>query len=832
MAIRIVVAVAVLLGVTVPSHSAAVPSDSAVERKIDSVMARLTIDEKIGVITGAGRRNPSQVLKDLGLQWIRMSDGPAGVSAMKGQFTCFPASAAIAASFDTTMVRRVGEAIGNELKAHGGNCLLAPCVNINRLPLGGRNFESFGEDPFLASRMAVSYVEGVQSQGVISTIKHFALNNQEWSRVTVNVIVSERAMREIYFPAFEAAVKEAHVWAFMSGLNKLNGTYCSENKYLLTDVLKNGWGYRGIVVSDAGGTHSGVASINAGHDMASPGNFYSRDTIQLGVKNGLIPESRINDWVGRLLRVSLALGLAGTPVPGDTTIDRHKPLALEVACKGIVLLKNDNRLLPLSTKSIHTLAVIGPSAAIARTGGWGSSFVNPPYAITPLEGIRTRVGDSVTIRHELGVEHMPVTWKPIGARFVHAPGGTAGKWKGEYFNTIDPSGSPALVREDSTVSFDWAEGSPDPSIKTDSFSVRWTGSLTVDSSREYSFTAWADDGIRFYVNDSLLIDVWIMEKPTNHAAKIFLQKDKPYSVKVEYNDIHLGASIQLLWDWPAPAIDTARFNAAILAAKSCDAAVLFVGSSDSIEGEDHDRTEMELPGFQSALVAAVAKVNPRTIVVINGGTPAIVKPWIDHVPSLIQAFFLGQETGSSLAKVIFGDVNPSGRLPYSYIAGYDQSPAFKDYRAQSVTARYDEGIYVGYRYLDKNNLTPSFPFGHGLSYTTFEYSKIKTRKLGPQSFDVDVTVQNTGTRPGREIVQTYVSEPKCSVDRPVKELKAFTPVDLAPGEKKTVTMHLDSRSFAYYDTVKASWVVEPGKFEILMGASSRDIRLTKKISVR
>lgn len=819
----------------------AIPSltPAEVDRKTDSLVSIMTLDEKLEVARGwgwGGRRRDGAMgaMEKYNLQGLRMSDGPVGVTwENRGGFTCFPASATIAATFDTTLVRKVGEALGQELKARGGNQLLGPCINIHRVPVGGRNFESFGEDPFLAARCAVSYVRGVQSQNVVATAKHYCCNNQEWSRASVNAMVSERALREIYFPAFEAAITEAGCWSVMSALNKINGTWGSENKYTLTDVLKKDWGFRGYVVSDAGGTHNGVKSINAGHETASPGEFYSTDTIKQALEKGLISKERIDDWARRMLRPKIALGLLGRPVVDSSySIDIHKSLAREVAERGIVLLQNRDNVLPLSTKKIHSLAVLGPSAAIARTGGWGSSFVKPTYAITPLQGLKERLGDSIKIVHELGVEHVPELWKQITASSIQAPaGGKKGHWKGEYFNNLNLSGKPALVREDTTIVFDWGEKSPDKSIKADSFSIRWTADLSVDSSRVYNFTGWADDGLRFSINDSSLINVWVVQGPTSHAASMFLEKGKKYRLKVEYNDVHLGASIKLLWDWPLPAIDIARFNAAIAAAKACDAAVLFLGSSDSIEGEDHDRSELTLPGFQATLARAVAAVNPRTIVVINGGTPVVLKPWADSVKALVQAFFLGQETGSSLARVLCGDVNPSGKMPFSYITGPEQSPAMEHYRNQDITAPHSEGIYVGYRWLEKNKLTPSFPFGHGLSYTTFAYSKPTATKRGRYDWDIAATIKNSGARAGVEVVQAYVSDPVCSADRPAKELKGFAPVKLSPGESKTVTIRLNERSFAFYDTTAAKWKVEPGDFNILLGSSSQDIRLTKAIKI-
>jgi beta-glucosidase len=805
------------------------PVDTALEKKLDSLVSQMSLADKISVIHG---RMDVLALKPLNIHRLRMADGTVGVTW--NNCTAYPATSALAASWDTVLVRRVGQAIGRELRDKGGNILLAPCINIVRMPLGGRNFETFGEDPFLTSRLAVSYIQGLQSEKVMATVKHFACNNQEWSRANVNAVVSERALREIYLPGFEAAIKEGHSWSVMSALNRVNGSYCSENKHLLTDILKNDWGFPGFVMSDAGGLHSCAPSINAGHDMGGPDYYYSSDSILPAVKTNLIPQSRIDDMVRRLLRPRLAMGLMGPrPEQGKIPADSFNALALETACRGIVLLKNKGGLLPLSTKTVKTLAVIGPNAAIARTGGWGSSFVPPRYAVSPLDGIKARVRDSVKVVFAQGERLLTSDWSPLSSRYVRAAGKDAAPgFSGEYFNSVDLSGTPALVRHDTTVNFAWDTGAPGPGIKADSFSVRWTGTLTVDTSRTFTFKAWADDGIRLFVNDSLIIDGWRLQGTTDYNGLCALKKGVPCKLRVEYCDIHLGALCRVLWDWPPPAKDTAMINAAARLASASDAAVVFAGLSDSIEGEDHDVPSMAMPGFQKELISAVAAANPRTVVVLTGGTQMLLQPWLESAAALVQSFYLGQETGNALAKMLFGDVDPSAKMPYSYINGPEQSPALRHYPQHDIQAPYSEGVYVGYRYLDNEKLKPAFPFGFGLSYTTFTYENMNVRALGPRRYAVDVTVANTGARTGAEVVQVYVTDVKASVDRPVKELKGFARIELAPGRKGTVTVNLDERSFAFWNTKKAAWSVEPGEFTVLAAASAEDVRLTKTIQVR
>ena len=803
--------------------------DTAIEKKLDSLVFQMSLMDKISVIHG---RMDVPALKSLNIHRLRMADGTVGVTW--NNCTAYPATSALAASWDTVLLRRVGQAIGRELRDKGGNILLAPCINIVRMPLGGRNFETFGEDPFLTSRLAVSYIQGLQSEKVMATVKHYACNNQEWSRANVNVRISERALREIYLPGFEASIKEGHSWSVMSALNRVNGSYCSENKHLLTDILKNDWGFPGFVMSDAGGLHSCAASISSGHDMGGPDYYYSADSILPAIKSGQILESRIDDMVRRLLRPRLAMGLAGPrPEQGKIPADSFNALALEAACRGIVLLKNKANLLPLSTKAVKTLAVIGPNAAVARTGGWGSSFVPPRYAVSPLDGIKARVRDSVKIAYAQGERLLTGDWSPLSSRYVRAAGrDSAPGFTGEYFNSVDLSGTPVLVRRDTTVTFSWDTGSPGPGIKADSFSVRWTGTLTVDTSRAFTFKAWADDGVRLFVNDSLIIDGWRLQGTTDYNGHCALKKGVPYKLRVEYCDIHLGALCRVLWDWPPPAKDTAMINAAARAAAKSDAALVFAGLSDSIEGEDHDVPSMALPGFQKDLIAAIVAANPRTVVVLTGGTAAILSPWLDSAAALVQSFYLGQETGNALAKMLFGDVNPSAKMPYSYISGPGQSPALRHYPQHDIQAPYDEGVYVGYRYLDKQKLKPAFPFGFGLSYTSFVYEAMNVRTLGPRHYAVDVTVANAGARKGAEVVQVYVRDVAASIDRPAKELKGFARVELAPGQKDTVTVNLDERAFAFWDETKTAWKVEPGEFTIMAAASAQDVRLTKSVMVR
>jgi beta-glucosidase len=608
--------------------------------------------------------------------------------------TAFPAGVALAATWNPELIEQVGRTIGQEARTLNKDMMLAPCVNIQRTPYGGRNFESYSEDPYLASRMAVAYIKGVQGQGVIATVKHFAANNQEVERDTISVKVDERVLHEIYFPAFQAAVQEAGVWSVMSAYNKVNGTWCSENPHLLTEILKNRWGFKGFVVSDWGAVHTAVETTNAGLDIEMPkGKFLTKELLLPAISGGQVKQAVIDDKVRRMLRAMFSIGLFDRPESDGGPVDtpEQRSVARTAATQSIVLLKNAGDILPLLPSRIHSIAVIGPNAGVARIGGGGSAMVRPLYAVSPLDGIRLRAGTRFKIGSAIGC---------------------------------------AMEGEDT-------------------------------------------------------------EKTTPEARADLLKE------------------------------------ATSLAATS-DVAIVFVGDSSRIESEGFDRKSLELPTGQDDLIEAIAKTNKNTVVVMNVGAPVLMGRWIDQVPAVLNAWFAGEEAGNAIADVLFGDVNPSGKLPVTFIKEWKDSSAFGRYPGENGVVEYDEGLYVGYRHFDKGGIEPLFPFGYGLSYTTFEYSdlKLSPEKVAPnQSERVSLNVHNTGSREGAEVVQVYVHDVQSSVDRPVKELKAFRRVVLKPGETQSVSFTLDKGAMAFYDPVKKDWVAEPGTFEVLVGASSRDIRL-------
>ncbi len=663
-----------------------------VENRITQILSQLTLKEKIRMVGGkltfgwTGYVPPNE---KLGIPALTLTDGPVGVRM--GKTTAFPVSIAMAATWDPELIEKLGGALGREALAKQQMVLLGPCVNIVRVPIGGRSFESFGEDPELAARIAVPYIKGVQKEGVIATVKHYCCNNQEWERMSIDAKIDERALHEIYLPAFKAAVTEAGVWSVMSAYNKVNGQYASENNVLLNDILKKEWGFQGYVVSDWGATHSTIPSALNGLDLEMPAATHFGAKLTNAVKDGKVPETVLDDKVRRILRAMIATGLfdrKSWPDPSIIGSAEHRKIAYDVAAEGMVLLKNKGAL-PLDLKKIKSVAVLGPHADSPETGGGGSSRINPTAVQTPLEAFKEKAGGKIQI----------------------------------YF----------------------AKGS----------------------------------GIR--------------------------EKD---------------ASLQ----------------SAVDAAKKADVAIVFAGLAADIESEGFDRESLDLPDAQKELISAVAGVNKNTVVVLYAGAPVLMKPWLDKVSAVLLAWYPGQEGSDAIADALLGNVNPSGKLPVTFPKKLADTPAYKTYPGKDGVTHYEEGIFVGYRYFDAKKIAPLFPFGYGLSYTTFQFSGLKITPAEADAATVKVTasldVKNTGKSEGSEVVQLYVHDVKSSVVRPEKELKAFQKIELKPGEKKTVSFALTQYALSFYDVSKKKFVVEPGEFEILVGESSRDIRLKSRFEVK
>jgi beta-glucosidase len=798
-----------------------------VESRVEELVSQMTLEEKADMLSGTGF--DSKPLPRLGIPAMKMTDGPLGVR--NGKSTAFPAGVALAATWDPDLIGQAGKAIARETKAKGLNVLLGPCVNIHRVPHGGRNFESYGEDPFLAARMAVSYIRGMQAEGIVATVKHYAVNNQETERFTINARVDERTLREIYLPAFRAAVQEGGVWAVMGAYNRLNGPYCCANPWLLNDVLKHEWGFKGLVMSDWGAVHDVDSTLNGGCDLEMPGgDFLTRDAVLAAVKAGRVDEKTIDDKIRRMLRTMLSVGIFDTSQTDKGELDSlaHHALALKAAQESAVLLKNTDSFLPLDKSAIKTIALIGPNAATAVTGGGGSSMVAPVYAKSPLDGFKRKLGDAVEIRTARGVrKDMDLT--PVESACLVPPNAKPGEHGllGEYFNNEDFKGTPVITRVDGRLDNDWGDGAPDSLIGKDRFSIRWTGSIVPAESGRYTIGIGSDDGSRLIWNGKLLINNWGFHGIMFKTATLNLAAGKAYPIKIEMFEAAGGSGMILSWkNESVKRLDP--LAEAVAAAKGADAVVVFAGTSSRYETEGMDRDNLSLPPGQDALIKAVVEVNPKTAVVMSSGASIFMNEWIDKVPAVVQIWFPGQEGGNAIADILFGDVNPSGKLPTTFLKKWEDSPAYGNFPGEKGNVYYKEGIFVGYRHFDKKHIEPLFPFGYGLSYTTFEYGDLK---VAPAKIKADgkvavqLSVRNTGKVAGAEVVQVYVADEEASVERPVKELKAFKKVFLVPGEKRSVSFALDKTALSYYDVNAKDWVAEPGRFKVLVGSSSRDIRL-------
>jgi beta-glucosidase len=659
------------------------------------LVKRMTLEEKALLLSGDGWWATHEIER-LGIPSISLTDGPHGVRKGQGAglsesvpATCFPTASALACSWDPDLVRRIGVALGEESQAIDVQILLGPGVNMKRSPLGGRNFEYFSEDPLLTGRLAVAYIEGVQSQGVGTSLKHYAVNNQEFERMATSSNLDERTLNEIYLPAFEIAVKEARPWTVMSAYNLVNGVYASEHRQLLQDILRERWGFTGFIMSDWGGVNDRVAGLNAGTDLEMPGSGdYNAGKIAAAVQDGEFPAEKLDESVAKVLAVILKTKDSHKESVGFD-IGQHHALARHAGGESIVLLKNADAVLPLNMAKLSKIAVIGAFAKTPRYQGAGSSQVNP-----------TKVSNAYSELIEIAGGE---------GKFVYAPGYTV---EGDVTNSL------------------------------------------LEEARQ--------------------------------------------------------------------------------AAASAEVAIVFAGLPDSYESEGFDRSSLDMPAGHNKLIESVSGVQRNMVVVLMNGS-AITMPWADRAKAILEGFLGGQAGGGAIADVLTGKINPSGKLAETFPKRIEDTPAYPNFPGRNGQAFYGEGVFVGYRYYDKRDIEPLFPFGYGLSYTSFSYTDIKVSAPSIKDSDsltVEVAVKNIGTVPGKEVVQLYVHEQKPAVVCPEKELKAFAKVALAPTEEKTVTLRLSKRDFAHYDPTLQDWSVSPGNFDILAGGSSRDLPLKQTIEVR
>jgi beta-glucosidase len=806
-------------------------SQAATEARVESLLKQLTLEEKIDLIGGVDSFY-IRAIPRIGLPRLKMADGPVGVRNY-GPSTVI-GGIGLAATWDPEFARRVGKVIAQDARARGVHFMLGPGVNIYRAPMNGRNFEYFGEDPFLSARTAVAYIEGMQSEGVSATIKHYMGNNQEYDRHNGDSIIDERTMREIYLPVFEAAVKEAHVGAIMDSYNLTNGVHMTQNAALNIDVAKKEWGFGGIIMSDWTSTYDGVAAANGGLDLEMPsGKFMNRTTLLPAVQSGKVAEATIDDKVRRILRTAIQFGWLDreqTDLAIPKPNPEGRPVALEAGRASIVLLKNDGNLLPLDKTKIRTIAVIGPDAYPAVPDGGGSAEAKPFTEVSYLEGIENYLGGSAKVYYERGIP----TFDEIARHTeftTEADGGQPGLTT-EFFTNRDLSGTPAVTRVDKHVNYQPARG--DDGAAGD-ISVRWKGFFAPSIPGNYLVFVQGpgeNGGYRLYVDKKLVFDNWktwyafVSETSMTLAAGA-------HDVEVDY--YARGGWGKTAADLGIVRADTLVSPEAKALALRADAVVLAAGFDATDEGESSDRM-FRLPPGQDELISQIAAANKNTIVVLNSGGGVDMSAWIDEVPALLQAWYPGQEGGTALAQLLFGGFSPSGRLPISIERRWEDNPVHDSYypKPGEKEVEYKENVFVGYRHYDKAGIKPLFPFGYGLSYTTFAYKNLQVSPAeasGDPHVVVSFDVTNTGRRPGADVAQVYVGDSHAPVPRPVKELKGFSRTELNPGETKHVQVEMDRRAFSYYDVKSHSWTIAPGDFDIYVARSSAEIELTGKVTL-
>lgn len=776
------------------------------------------------------------------------ADGPNGVRApatsLEVRSACFPAACSLAATFDLDLARRFGRALAEEAHQKGANCILGPTVCIHRHPLGGRNFESFSEDPFLSGKMASQVIQGLQENGVAATIKHFAANEQETCRTTVDESISERALREIYLRPFEIAVKEAKPWAIMTAYNLVNGTHCDSHSSLLRDILRGSWGWDGLVMSDWGGTNSVVDALRAGLDLEMPGPPKVRkfSVIKEAIQNGELPEDIINDRARAVLQLALKLEAfgQGDAFPIHKEKAQHNEFIRQSGTYGMVLLKNEDGILPLSRKKVRAkrIALIGYAKDALAHGG-GSASVAAHYKVTPEEGLKAALGDEVELIYAKGAHRERLltplssnefTGKVIGAD--GAPGFTLSLFEPEKENTV-------VTRNG------WVSSLYSPLGSNESYQkiIELLGYFTPTETGEHYIACSGFGPTQVHVEGELIFE---QEKNTadpmgslfnaapepevryrftaGRTYRIRIRSEPPLNLGIEILEGRSGVRLGFS---PVSSHDADLQGEAVRIAKEADYAVIFTGHDPQWETEGQDQASFCLPHHQNELVTAVAAVN-KNVIVVNSTGVAVAMPWLDNVKGLIQAWFPGQECGNAIADIITGATNPEGHLPVSFPRYLEDAPAYGNFPGEYLDGKlkvnYLEGVFVGYRHYDRMAREKlNFPFGHGRSYTTFAFESLRVENVHREGFNAIVDVVNNGSVFGGVLVQLYVGKVQTTFEHPVKSLAAFKKVRLGTGQKKEVVVPVDMRDFAYFEVKEQKWTLDEGEYELSLGFSSAEI---------
>ncbi len=818
-------------------------SPGDVEARVNLILSQMTLAQKLSYIGGTGffdlKPIPVPNLNVAVNPQIYQTDGPLGVRRNEPSIR-FPSGLLLAATWNRDVARDQGISMGRDTRARGYFSILGPGMDFYRVPMGGRNFEYMtGEDPYLGAQLVPPVIQGIQAQGVWSCAKHYACNDEEENRTNVQILIpDERTLREIYLPPFEAAVKDGHVATVMSAYNAINGYFCSENSFLLTDILKKEWKFRGLLMSDYNAIHNGLNAALTGCDLDLPsGSFMNANTLLPYIPSPL-RLSVIDDKVRRILREVISFGFLDRQQL-DPSIPLDDPFsetaALNVAREGLVLLKNDRNLLPLQKSQVRSVAVLGIAAQNAPPTGFGSSYVTPINYVSELDGIKSAASPATKVDFISAC-----TLDPENSVWEYSNNGeiTQGL-QAEYFTSNDLSGTPAATRVDNQVDFDWDIDAIPVGTNQQGFSARWTGQVRPQIAGDYVFKIRGDGGLRLIVNGQTLVDNFFSPAlppvgygPTvSFSGKIALQAGQVYSIEIDYRRVggffdsfEQGGltGIQVSWASLQP---PPNFN-------SYDAVVICAGINNEYEGEGQDRP-FTLPEFQDELIKNIATVNPHAIVVFHGGGNFDSRQWINQVGGFIEAFYPGQNGGQALGEILFGDINPSGKLPITMEKRMEDNPAAATFpnpvNQHPDAIPYSEGIFVGYRGYDKNQVHPLFPFGFGLSYTSFSFSDLKIEPAqftGSSDVTVTFTVTNTGKRTGAEVAQLYVGQQNPTISRPIKELKGFEKVFLRPGQSRKVTLKLNQRSFAYFNETIDKWDALAGKYGVQVGSSSQQSDLS------
>ena len=804
---------------------------------IKQLIKDLTLEEKVELLSGFDAWHTNKIDR-LGIPSIKMSDGPNGVrgDGNSGKSSaCFPCAISIGSSWNLNLINTLGEELASEAKLKDVDVLLGPTINIHRHPLGGRHFECFSEDPFLTGKIAIEYVKGVQSKNIAACLKHFVGNDTEFERYTVSSNIDERTLREIYLLPFEMAIKEANAKVVMSAYNKLNNIYCSSHENLLIEILKDEWGFDGYVVSDWGAARDTVENAIGGLDLEMPGPAKSwGKNLITAINDKAVPEDLINDKVKRILNVASFCKRFENPIrkperDNDTKLKRK--LLKDAAQEGMVLLKNDG-ILPLK-KDIKSIGIIGPNAEKAQIIGGGSATLVPYHESHPVSSFQNNFSEKTIVKSAKGC-HTYRYLPEINKSLTKENGFLV-----EYFNVTDNKNdfiSSKVLRGSKFWIFEgFAKDIIGTEDRPDIF-VKFSCTYVPDISGEHAFEIFAIGKSKLIINNEEIIDNWTDPLPgdaffahgsSSKRGASNLEKDKSYQIEIQYKfegnfpAIYIGCQ-------PPDKIDL--LDEALNIAKEVDEVILLVGTNSDWETEGNDRVDFNLPGEQNTLIEKVLEINPNAIIVLNTGSP-VDMPWVNKAKSILQSWYAGQEYGDALFEILTGLVNPSGKLPTTFPKRIKDTPAYSCYPGENLQMSYDEKLLIGYKWYDRKKIEPLFHFGHGLSYTNFEYSNLRISNSDKNNFTCSFNIENVGDISGFEISQCYISFMNCDEDEPIKKLQGFDKTYINSGEIKKIEICLDSKSFSTWDIKNHQWEIKKGVFNILIGSSSNDIKLKDSINL-